>query len=137
MKSPKAPDRKVNADGCMKPRYKGAEKRPAGNLNPPATNRRQKDTSACNSGPSRIWNSGPSRIWGTMPRACAMRELRAPRANRGQAKVVQHASDKMLSRPHYFTHVQQPTNQRPQVILGCYLLIRGPLDQQKTRRAAY
>ena len=52
--SPEASDHKVNVGGCEKLRYKGAERRPAGDPNPPVTNRRQNDTLAWNSGPKGI-----------------------------------------------------------------------------------
>ena len=51
-----ASDQKVNVGGWKKLRYKGAEKRPAGDPNPPSTNRRRKIASAWNSGPK--WISG-------------------------------------------------------------------------------
>ena len=67
--------------------------------------------------------------WGRCGARTRCVALRAPRANRGEAKVVQHAAEKLLSRPHYFTQVQQLTDQGPQLILGCYFPIRRPLDQ--------
>lgn len=41
--------------------------------------------------------------------------------------MIQHASNNILSRPHYFTLVQQPTNQGPHLIIGRELSTRGPL----------
>ena len=60
--SPEASDHKVNVGGCMKLRYIGAVRRPAGDPNPPATNRRQNDASAWNSGPKWISGDDAARI---------------------------------------------------------------------------
>ena len=62
MALPEASDHKVNVGGCEKLRYKGAERRPAGDPNPPVTNRRQNDTSAWNSGPKRIRGDDAARV---------------------------------------------------------------------------
>ena len=56
MASPEASDHKVNVGGCKKLRYKGAERRPAGDPNPPSVNKRQNDASAWNS--ERKWIRG-------------------------------------------------------------------------------
>ena len=48
--------------GCKKRWYKGAGMRPAGHPNPPATNRRQNDGSAWNSGPKWIRGDNAARV---------------------------------------------------------------------------
>ena len=93
MASPEASDHKVNVGG-KKLRYKGVERRPAGDPNPPCTNRRQNDAS--------VWNSGPKWIRGDdAARVCDA--WCAPRASGRQAYLDKHTSHKVLSWSHYLT----------------------------------
>ena len=56
--------------------------------------------------------------------------LRAPRASGGQAYLVKHASHKEFSWSHYLTQMQQPTDQRAQLLLGRNYAVREPLMQR-------
>ena len=99
MASPEASELKVNAGGCMYLPYKGAERRPAGDPNPPTTNKRQKQHVG-------VELRTPLDPWGRRCLRVPCVELHAPRANGGRVYRVKPASNKVFSWPHYRTQMQ-------------------------------